>query len=460
MFKTIFRAFRYALALFIVVMCVHTIGQAQQINKLYGLFGWSQFTSAVKDSIQLARFEHKDTELASDAWFEGIPLRLSAGNNMVLTVTDHTDSVTYDYKLASTITWTVLYFDGSNDPIELALGADGTYLMSNGASAAPTFETPSGTGDVTDVWNCAAGDCNTLMIGESEYLNGGTVDGTTDPSIMLPAGTVASSAANTEGSMYWNSSTDKLYIGSGAASLWHLKETDIDASSELLAIMDDETGTGVLVFGTSPTFTTGITVPNNSISDEELDEGADFTWTGTHDFSGGTIGGVTFSDSAGALTWRKKEMRLYNLWVSEGTNDDIVVFYQGQSGNYTHVYKIINNGVTEDAACTVGYVMKLPEDGLDDLDSARMDCFTSTNLTTDASIEIKFFKRTAPGTAATLCATLSSFATTGAWTHKLVSSFSPSFAENNEVELHFAITCDPGDSLMFNFADVHWTGRP
>lgn len=63
-----------------------------------------------------------------------------------------------------------------------------------------------------------------------------------------------------------------------------LQESEIDASSELLAIMDDETGTGVLVFGTSPTFTTGITVPANSISADELDEDAAFDWTAAHTF--------------------------------------------------------------------------------------------------------------------------------------------------------------------------------
>ena len=43
--------------------------------------------------------------------------------------------------------WKVLYTDGSGDATELALGADGTYLKSNGASSAPTFATPSGSGD-------------------------------------------------------------------------------------------------------------------------------------------------------------------------------------------------------------------------------------------------------------------------------------------------------------------------
>ncbi len=45
------------------------------------------------------------------------------------------------------------------------------------------------------------------------------------------------------------------------------------------------TGTGDVVFSTSPTFVTGITVPANSISDDELNEGATFEWTAAHTFS-------------------------------------------------------------------------------------------------------------------------------------------------------------------------------
>ena len=80
-----------------------------------------------------------------------------------------------------------------------------------------------------------------------------------------------------------------------------LLETEIDASSELLAIMDDETGTGVLVFGTDPTFLTGITVPDNSISNSELNEGGAFTWTGVHIFDNLIdVGSVeTFTDTDG-----------------------------------------------------------------------------------------------------------------------------------------------------------------
>ena len=47
--------------------------------------------------------------------------------------------------------WRVFYSDSAGDITELALGADGTFLKSNGASSAPTFATPAGSGDVSKV---------------------------------------------------------------------------------------------------------------------------------------------------------------------------------------------------------------------------------------------------------------------------------------------------------------------
>jgi hypothetical protein len=44
--------------------------------------------------------------------------------------------------------WKVWYSDGNGDVQELALGANGTFLKSNGAAAAPTFVTPVGSGDM------------------------------------------------------------------------------------------------------------------------------------------------------------------------------------------------------------------------------------------------------------------------------------------------------------------------
>lgn len=47
-------------------------------------------------------------------------------------------------ELASLANHTVFYKDGSGTIVGLALGASGKVLQSNGATSAPTFETPSG----------------------------------------------------------------------------------------------------------------------------------------------------------------------------------------------------------------------------------------------------------------------------------------------------------------------------
>jgi len=50
-------------------------------------------------------------------------------------------------QFVSQTAWRVFYSNTDGDITELALGADGTFLKSNGAAAAPTFETPAGSGD-------------------------------------------------------------------------------------------------------------------------------------------------------------------------------------------------------------------------------------------------------------------------------------------------------------------------
>ena len=52
----------------------------------------------------------------------------------------YTDITSFDAQTA----WRIFYSDGSGDVTELALGSDGEYLKSNGASAAPSWATPSG----------------------------------------------------------------------------------------------------------------------------------------------------------------------------------------------------------------------------------------------------------------------------------------------------------------------------
>jgi len=63
----------------------------------------------------------------------------------------------FDYQTA----WRVLYTNADGDVTELALGTDGQYLKSAGASSAPIWDTPAG-GDITAVGDVASADAFTV----------------------------------------------------------------------------------------------------------------------------------------------------------------------------------------------------------------------------------------------------------------------------------------------------------
>ena len=69
--------------------------------------------------------------------------------------------------------WKVFYTDGSGVITELALGASGTFLKSNGASSAPSFATPGGSGDVIK-----SGTPANNQIGV--WVSDGVIEGTSD----------------------------------------------------------------------------------------------------------------------------------------------------------------------------------------------------------------------------------------------------------------------------------------
>lgn len=109
--------------------------------------------------------------------------------------------------------WRVIYIDGSGDVQELALGADDTVLTSTGASSAPAFEAAAAGGDITDVWGCSTGDCQTLTAGGSDALDG------TSASYMIPwVITTDCSAVIAEGRACWDSDDNVLYVGDSAAA--------------------------------------------------------------------------------------------------------------------------------------------------------------------------------------------------------------------------------------------------
>lgn len=91
----------------------------------------------------------------------------------------------------------VFYSDGSGVITELALGADGTFLKSNGAAVAPSFATPAGSGDVSKVGTPVNNQVGVWTgDGTLEGDTALTFDTTTDTLSVAASGKIAMGAVN------------------------------------------------------------------------------------------------------------------------------------------------------------------------------------------------------------------------------------------------------------------------
>ena len=156
-----------------------------------------------------------------------------------------------DIALGSDAQGDVTYYDGT-DWARLPAGTSGQFLKTQGVSANPVWDTPAGSGDVTDVFSCASGDCNSITIGTGELFDGGTatVDGAGE-GIQFPRGT-SCTAATEEGRVCWDTDNDTLYVGDsttaisisgGAATKWNaIADADGDGSVDFVATEQDIVG--------------------------------------------------------------------------------------------------------------------------------------------------------------------------------------------------------------------------
>lgn len=140
---------------------LRTLGRNQglQIDDIRGLENRIKFYNTVADEFYALRERFDNQKIVIPANMSG-----SGGSGAVAwgaitgTLADQADlQAALDAKAntAGSLTqflgntaWRVFYSNGSGDIVELALGVDGTFLKSNGASSAPTFSVPAGSGDV------------------------------------------------------------------------------------------------------------------------------------------------------------------------------------------------------------------------------------------------------------------------------------------------------------------------
>lgn len=94
--------------------------------------------------------------------------------------------------------------------------ADGELLSYQGSSGRMIWSA-AGAGDITDVYNCASGDCNNIVLADGDLLNMSSVSvSTTTEGLILPQhATDCSTAGTAEGQVCWEADANTFYVGNG-----------------------------------------------------------------------------------------------------------------------------------------------------------------------------------------------------------------------------------------------------
>jgi len=151
--------------------------------------------------------------------------------------TGFTDLTDFDEQTA----FGVFYSNTDGDVTELALGSDGTFLMSNGVDQNPTFETPAGAGDMLKA------DYDSDEDNDIDVASGGT-----EKSLWTLYAIPYLSGTTAFGEISIGTAGQVLKVSTGATGYEFANESDptVDEDSELKAILVDEvTKTGDFTAG-------------------------------------------------------------------------------------------------------------------------------------------------------------------------------------------------------------------
>jgi len=116
--------------------------------------GFNGMLTTTDDTVQKVAQKFDDLSITaantsvSAAGFDG---NLTVSDDTVQEVAQKFDDIAVPTNLTSFVNqtnWRLFYSNGSGDVTELVWGVDGTYLRSNGTTSAPTFDVPSGSGDM------------------------------------------------------------------------------------------------------------------------------------------------------------------------------------------------------------------------------------------------------------------------------------------------------------------------
>lgn len=206
----------------------------------------------------------------------------SSGIDVNLDTVPSPDEIDINLDLTE-ITGAVVWGDGTQatqtETRSLSGATDPVWTYGNNQANLSTGVLQEGGNAVVDSADDITALSGVTTINDGDYCQGGTTNGMDCDVTTIPAvdgGTGQDSSGSTG-------------IPEVNAGVWSFAAAIADLSD-----VAGTSGTGNVVRVDSPTFTTAITVPNNSISDEELDEGATFSWTGAHTWA--SAGAQTFQD--------------------------------------------------------------------------------------------------------------------------------------------------------------------
>lgn len=190
---------------------------------------------------------------------------VTIANNAITTVKINNDAVSL-IKLAAGTIGALISYDASGDPVEVAPGTSGQILTSNGATLPPTFQTLADLQGVTSI--NADTTAAQVIAGTASRIS--LVDAGATHTFDIDATYVGQASITTLGTITTGVWTGTAILGANInAASTDLSDTAVIARStddlsffaattslQLLGVMSDETGTGLLVFGTSPTLIT------------------------------------------------------------------------------------------------------------------------------------------------------------------------------------------------------------
>lgn len=94
----------------------------------------------------------------------------------------------------------------------------GIACTKSGTTATITVNSAGSVGDITDVYDCATGDCASISLSDTDLLDMSSVSvsSTTEGLILPQHATDCSTAGTAEGQVCWEADSDTLYVGDGA----------------------------------------------------------------------------------------------------------------------------------------------------------------------------------------------------------------------------------------------------